>query len=100
MITPRFLTLVLGPISIPSTFKESIMTFQCCLAQPAIKNSVFSSLSLSQLIDIQLLISDVHKWSCSAVCFWLSQLLGSIKFVELFVTGIHMKEYMKHSDDA
>ena len=77
MITPRFLTLVLGFMSIPTTFNESIMTFQRCLPVPAIENSVFSSLSLSQLLDIQLLISDVHKWSCSSVCFWFAKLLGS-----------------------
>ena len=43
MITPRFLTLVLGFMSIPTTFNESIMTLERCLPVPAIKNSVFSS---------------------------------------------------------
>ena len=31
MITPRFLTLVLGYMSIPITFNESIMTLERCL---------------------------------------------------------------------
>ena len=78
MITPRFLTLVLGFMSIPTTFNESIMTLERCLPVPAIENSVFFSFSLSRLLDIQLLISDAHKWSCSAVCFWFSKLFGSI----------------------
>ena len=63
MITPRFLTLVLGFMSIPTTFNETIMTLEHCLPVPAIKNSVFSSFSLSRLFDIQLLVSAVHKWS-------------------------------------
>ena len=61
MTTPRFLTLVFDFMSIQTTFNESIMTLEHCLPVPAIKNSVFSSFSLSQLLDIQLLISDVHK---------------------------------------
>ena len=72
MITPRFLTLVLDFMSIPTTFNESILTLERCLPVPAIKNTVFSSFSLSRLLNIQLLISDVHKWSCSAVGFWFS----------------------------
>ena len=67
MITPSFLTCVLCFMSIQTTFNESIMTLEHCLPVPAIKNSVFFPLSLSQLLYIQLLISDVHKWSCSAV---------------------------------
>ena len=39
MITPRFLTLVLGFMSIPTTFNELIMTLERCLPVPAIKNS-------------------------------------------------------------
>ena len=52
MITPSFLTGVLCFMSIQTTFNESIMTLEHCLPVPAIKNSVFFPLSLSQLLYI------------------------------------------------
>ena len=51
MITPRFLTLVLGFMSIPTTFNESVMTSECCL--PVLSSSIkinVSSFDVATLI--------------------------------------------------
>ena len=77
IITPRFLTLMLGFILIPASFYqayESIITLEHFVPVPAVKNSVFSSLSLRQLLNIQ-------------------------HVIKLCLISIHMKQYEKHSDD-
>ena len=58
---PNFLTIVLDFMSIPTTFNESVMILEYYRPVPAIRKSVFSSLSLNQFLDSQVLISNLLK---------------------------------------